>query len=322
MSAPFLDVVDLRKNYGGTVALAGVTFQVTEGEIFGLLGPNGAGKTTLLSILSCLLEATSGSARLLGRELVPSDREVRRLLGIVPQELALYDDLTATENLLFFGELYGLMGTDLRGQASSILTAVGLEEKADDRVRTFSGGMKRRLNLGAALMHRPRLLLLDEPTVGVDPQSRNRIFDEVRRLNGQGTTIVYTSHYMEEVQALCRRVGIIDQGRLQACDTVENLLHELEGLIRCRVHPFVPELKARLGELPGCRLTIRPPGRPAPAAEATEPELELSCRDVKATLVRVVAVLNELQIELVSLETEEPNLERVFLHRTGKALRD
>jgi ABC-2 type transport system ATP-binding protein len=315
MSAPFLDVVDLRKNYGGTAALAGVTFQVTEGEIFGLLGPNGAGKTTLLSILSCLLEATSGSARLLGRELVPADREVRRLLGIVPQELAIYDDLTATENLLFFGELYGLRGADLHSQAGSILTAVGLEEKAGDRVRTFSGGMKRRLNLGAALMHRPRLLLLDEPTVGVDPQSRNRIFDEVRRVNAQGATIVYTSHYMEEVQALCRRVGIIDQGRLQACDTVENLLHELEGLIRFRVHPFARELEARLRELPGCRLITRPTDGP-------EPELELGCRDVKGTLVRVVAVLNELQIELVSLETEEPNLERVFLHRTGKALRD
>jgi ABC-2 type transport system ATP-binding protein len=315
MPESFLDVLDLRKSYVGTPALAGVTFQVVEGEIFGLLGPNGAGKTTLLSILSCLLAPSGGLARLLGQPLVPANRQVRRLLGIVPQELAIYDDLTARENLLFFGELYGLGGHDLRSQADSILTAVGLEERANDRARTFSGGMKRRLNLGAALMHRPRLLLLDEPTVGVDPQSRARIFDEVRRLNADGTTIVYTSHYMEEVQALCPRVGIIDQGRLQACDTVVNLLRELEGLIRLELRAVPPGLDARLRVLPDCRISGR-------TSEEGRPVLELSCRDVNATLVRVVAALNESNAELIRLETEEPNLERVFLHRTGRALRD
>src|SRR5437016_2433674 len=223
MSTVLLEVVDLHKRYGDIVALQKVSFQVQEGEMFGLLGPNGAGKTTLLSIVSCLLTATSGEVRLLGRPVVSSDRELRRHLGIVPQELAVYGELTARENLHFFGELYGLGNAELRQRVDAILAAVGLEDRADQAVNTFSGGMKRRLNLGAALVHQPQILLLDEPTTGVDPQSRNRIFEEVRRLNAAGLTVIYTSHYMEEVQALCPRIGIIDHGRLVACDTRERL---------------------------------------------------------------------------------------------------
>ena len=203
----------------------GSTSKSPPGEIFGLLGPNGAGKTTLLSIIclpaDCRTPAKSVSrARRVGAD----DRELRRLIGIVPQELALYGELTARENLSFFGRLYGLTGATLAGRVLDVLDLVGLRDRADDRVESFSGGMKRRLNLGAALVHQPRLLLLDEPTTGVDPQSRNHIFEEVRRLNAAGLTIVYTSHYMEEVQALCPRVGIIDHGRLIACDTLPNLL--------------------------------------------------------------------------------------------------
>ena len=186
----FLEVLDLYKNYGPTRALDGVSFDVREGEVFGLLGPNGAGKTTLLSIVSCLTEPDGGEVRLLGRRLTESDREVRRLIGVVPQELAVYGELTARENLHFFGELYGLSGLRLRLRVDAVLAAVGLAERADERADTFSGGMKRRLNLGAALVHSPRLLLLDEPTVGVDPQSRNHIFEEVRRLNAAGATVV------------------------------------------------------------------------------------------------------------------------------------
>src|SRR5438445_6014059 len=216
MSRTFLEVQDLHKRYGRTVALDGITFQVAEGEMFGLLGPNGAGKTTLLSILSCLLGASAGEARLLGHPLRSAARDLRREIGIVPQELALYSELTARENLRFFGQLYGLKGALLRQRIDDVLAAVGLEDRADMRVDTFSGGMKRRLNLGAALVHEPRLLLLDEPTSGVDPQSRNHIFEEVRRINAAGVTVLYTSHYMEEVQSLCTRVGIIDHGRLIA----------------------------------------------------------------------------------------------------------
>ena len=201
-------------------------------------------------------------------------------------------------------------------QYLSALLEAELEDRADRRVDTFSGGMMRRLNLGAALVHRPRLLLLDEPTTGVDPQSRNHIFEEVRRLSRDGVTVVYTSHYMEEVQALCTRIGIIDHGRLVACDTLPGLLRRLAGLIRFRVPHLTPLLRDRIRRLPGVRL------REHPAEPENGHPLELECRDVKATLFDLVATLTELRIESVSLETEEPNLERVFLHLTGRELRD
>ena len=279
--------------------------------MFGLLGPNGAGKTTLLSIVSCLMEASAGEARLLGERISTSDRGLRRKIGIVPQELALYGELTASENLAFFGELYGLSGTTLRRRVAEVLEAVGLADRADHKVETFSGGMKRRINLGAALVHQPCILLLDEPTTGVDPQSRNHIFEEIRRVNREGTTVVYTSHYMEEVQTLCSRIGIMDHGRLIACDTLHALLQQMDGFLRFRVPDATPQLIERVRQLPAVRL-IEPDGQ----------GLEMECRDVKGTLLRLVALLNEMQIELISLETEEPNLERVFLHLTGRALRD
>jgi ABC-2 type transport system ATP-binding protein len=245
MAADLLTVEHLHKRYNGTVALEEVSFAVAEGELFGLLGPNGAGKSTLISILSCLSAATSGSARLGGEGLSPDNRAVRRWIGIVPQDLALYGDLTARENLAFFGRLYGLRGPELARQVDDVLTAVALTDRADGRVGTFSGGMKRRLNLGAALIHKPRIVYLDEPTVGVDPQSRAHIFAGVRRLNAAGTTVVYTSHYMEEVQALCARVGILDHGRLIACDTVPNLLQSVQepNLERVFLHLTGHELR-------------------------------------------------------------------------------
>jgi ABC-2 type transport system ATP-binding protein len=319
MAEPILEVLDVYKRYGPTVALDGVRFAVASGEVFGLLGPNGAGKTTLLSIISCLLFPTSGEVRVRGHTVRPSDLELRRAIGIVPQELAVYGQLTGRENLRFFGELYGLRGAELGRRVDEVLQAVALADRADGRVDTYSGGMKRRLNLGAALLHRPPLLLLDEPTVGVDPQSRHHIFEEVRRLNASGVTVVYTSHYMEEVQALCSRVGIMDHGRLIACDTLPGLLRQLEGLIRFRVKAVTPALCERLRELPGAHLLDRP--RAAPDL-ADGQVVEVECRDVKGTLLRVVGILNDLGAETTSLETEEPNLERVFLHLTGRGLRD
>ena len=218
-------------------------------------------------------------------------------LGIV----ALYAELTCRENLLFFGELFGLAGAALRGRVDQILSAVGLADRAHLRVRTLSGGMKRRLNLGAGLVHQPPLLLLDEPTVGVDPQSRNHIFEEVRRLNAAGVTVVYTSHYMEEVQALCSRIGIMDQGRLVACDTLAGLLQLLPGLIRFRLSELTPALREKLKALPDCRLLER------------GGTLELECPDVKASLLRLVSALQDFPGRLQTLEIEESNLERVFL---------
>lgn len=311
MSGASLQADNLTKHYGSVHSLNGVGFTVNPGEMFGLLGPNGAGKTTLLSILSLLLDPSLGSASLDGRSLRRNDRELKRWIGIVPQELAIYGELTARENLRFFGELYGLGGKKLGDRADAVLAIIGLEDRADSRAASFSGGMKRRLNLGVALMHEPRILFLDEPTTGVDPQSRNHLFEEIRRINRSGTTVIYTSHYMEEVQALCTRVGILDHGRLIACDTIPSMIRQLDGLIRLRVPRVTPELHERIESLPGVAVT-----------ERDETSLETSCKDVKGTLVQMLAVLNELQMELLGVETEEPNLERVFLHLTGRALRD
>ena len=306
-----LEVRDLRKDYGGTHALAGVSFAVNKGEMFGLLGPNGAGKTTLMSIVAGLLDPTAGQVFLDGKQFHRSDRAMRRLIGIVPQDLAIYNELTARENLRFFGELYGLGGAGLETRIDSILAAIGLADRADQRAGTYSGGMKRRLNLGASLVHEPKILLLDEPTTGVDPQSRNHIFEEVRRLNANGMTIVYTSHYMEEVQALCPRVGIMDQGKLIACDTLVSLLAQLPSRLRLSVRAASTKARARMQSLDVIRVT-------STGAET----IEIECRDMKRVLVQLVAILTEEQVEMTGLETEEPNLERVFLHLTGRALRD
>ncbi len=219
----------LRKNYDSITAVDGVSFNIMKGEVFGLLGPNGAGKTTTISILSGILQPTSGDVQVAGfnaREAAPA---MRMALGVVPQELSIYMKLTGRENLEFFGALYGMHGQDLNTRVDKMLDMVGLAERAGDRAANYSGGMKRRLNLAVGLMHNPGLLLLDEPTVGVDPQSRNHIFEGVRALNRQGLTVLYTSHYMEEVEALCHRVGIMDRGKLIACDTVPNLISSLGG---------------------------------------------------------------------------------------------
>ena len=324
---PIVEIQEVSKRYGDTVALSGVTLQVEKGEIFGLLGPNGAGKTTLLSLLSLLLEPTSGTIRVLGQSLRQAGRELRRHIGIVPQELAIYGELTARENLAFFGALYGLAETELRRRVQEVLAAVALEDRADERTHRFSGGMKRRLNLGVALVHQPELLLLDEPTTGVDPQSRNHIFEEIRRLNAQGVTILYTSHYMEEVQALCTRVGIIDHGKLIACDSLPVLLRTLPGVIRFRIADVSPAAGRRdedreMRPVPAAlfeRLARRPGAR---WRESDGQTFELECKDLKETLVQLLAALNDLQLDLAGLEIEEPDLERVFLHLTGRALRD
>ncbi len=306
-----LDVRNLVKRYGSTVAVAGVTLAVNEGEVFGLLGPNGAGKTTLLSIVSSLLAPTQGEVHLLGQKLTRWRRHMRSSIGIVPQELAIYEDLTARENLTFFGRLYGVSGEELRRRVDRTLDTIGLADRQRDRVSTFSGGMKRRLNLGAALIHKPRLLLLDEPTTGVDPQSRNHIFEEVRRLNAERVTIIYTSHYMEEVQTLCSRIGIMDHGRLIACDTLQGLLRKLSGVVRFRVPQMTDYLRERVEKLPESELVA-----------GDDNSYAIECKDVKTVLLQLVALLNEADVELTSLETEEPNLERVFLHLTGRGLRD
>lgn len=301
----------LRKWYGRQPAVQDVSLQIEPGELFGLLGPNGAGKTTLISILSALLRADSGSATIFGLPVTPKNRALRRLIGIVPQELALYGELSPRENLTFFGKLYGLQGRTLKRRVDQVLGAIGLSGRADDPAETFSGGMKRRLNLGLALVHEPKLLLLDEPTTGVDPQSRNHIFNEITSLNENGLTIIYTSHYMEEVQTLCRRIAIMDHGRVVACDTRENLLRLLPGQIRLTLPRSAPELLARLQGY--SVVTVH---------NTTERHLEVECPDTSECLKRLVPWLHELGLTETRIEVTEPNLERVFLQLTGHALRD
>ncbi|HJZ92765.1 MAG TPA: ABC transporter ATP-binding protein [Gemmataceae bacterium] len=311
MSIPVLEVIDVSKRFGRFEALRGVSLRVEAGELFGLLGPNGAGKTTLLNILACLSDPSTGSVRLFGKPLSRGDLSVRPLVGIATQDLAIYAELTARENLAFFGRLYGLGGPELLKRVDEVLELTTLRERADDRVGTFSGGMKRRLNLGVAVMHRPKVLYLDEPTAGVDPQSRHHIFGQVRALSAAGVTIVYTSHYMEEVQALCPRIAILDHGKVIACDTRTNLLRRLDGTLTIRVNRDLPAVVERVGRIPGVKVL-----------SAADETLTLGTQDVNWLTLQLVALLRELGIELLGLDAKEPTLEQVFLHLTDTAVRD
>src|SRR5512144_2679635 len=222
-----LEVNNLVKQYGDFAAVNGVTFDIQEGEVFSLLGPNGAGKTTTTSMLSTLYTPTSGDATIGGHSITREPMAVKQVIGVVPQELALYDDLTARENLVFWGQIYGLSGKSLNSRVDEVLEQIGLTDKAKNRVRTYSGGMKRRVNIGVGLLHKPRLLFMDEPTVGIDPQSRRAILDTVKDLNKQGMTVLYTTHYMEEAEELSDRVGIIDHGELIALGTQKELTQQV-----------------------------------------------------------------------------------------------
>jgi ABC-2 type transport system ATP-binding protein len=311
MTGAVIEVNDVWKKFGPTVALGGVTLAVERGELFGLLGPNGAGKTTLMSILAGLTDPDAGSVRLFGRPFTSRDRDLRRRVGIATQDLAVYPELTARENLAFFGKLYGLGGADLDRRVREMLEAVELTDRVDDRAGTFSGGMKRRLNLAAAVVHGPELLLLDEPTTGVDAQSRNHIFDRVKALNAAGLTIVYTSHYMEEVQTLCTRIAILDNGQVKACDTLPNLIQKLDAVVRVRLPVIPPGLAERVATLPGVK-----------QAESADGELKVVAADLAPVLPKLLAACGEFGLVPAALELDQPNLERVFLHMTGRALRD
>lgn len=257
----------LTKDFGALRAVDGLEMEVRRGDVFGFLGPNGAGKTTVISMLTGILPPTSGTARIGGHDIVRETAAAKRINGLVPQDLALYPTLSARDNLAFFGRIYGLSGSELRGRVDAMLDLVGLKERADDPIERYSGGMKRRANIAAGLLHQPRLLFLDEPTVGVDPQSRNHIFDSVRQLNQErGMSILYTSHYMEEVELLCDRVAIMDRGRIIALDTVKNLVGMLAGVIHVGLRQVTDELLEQLQALPSIRSAVAAPraaGTPA-----------------------------------------------------------
>lgn len=332
---PILEAKNLVKMYGDNAAVNDISFEVEEGEVFGLLGPNGAGKTTTISMLTGVLKPNSGTAAIGGFDIRRQMGEAKKLIGLVPQELALYPTLSARANLSFFGSVYGLRGKGLKERVEDVLRIVALTDRADDAVETYSGGMKRRVNIAAGLVHQPRLLFLDEPTVGVDPQSRHHIFDSVLRLNRErGMSIIYTTHYMEEVELLCQRVGIIDQGKLIALDGVKNMIGMLgEGVIYLTLGRADEQMLGEISRLPAvCSATLVPAPLAAPPAPGEEPpdmaqastgqQVKIEVEESRSALVSVFSYLNNRDVEVLSVEILEPNLESVFLHLTGKKLRE
>jgi len=313
-----LEVHDLTKRYGDFVAVKAISFDIREGEIFSLLGPNGAGKTTTISVLSTLYAPTSGDALIAGHSVTKDPMAVRQVIGVVPQDLALYDDLSARENLAFWGQMYNLGGKALKTRIAEVLEQIGLTEKADQRVKTYSGGMKRRVNIGVGLLHRPRLLFMDEPTVGIDPQSRRAILDSVKALNKQGMTVLYTTHYMEEAQELSDRVGIIDHGELIALGTQADLTRQVGQSETLILHvgesesvEAIAALVAAVRDLDGVL-----------KADAIDQDISIIAAQAEEILAPVVTLANAHGIRIRSVDIREPNLEAVFLHLTGRALRD
>lgn len=306
-----LEVKQLVKRYGNNLAVSDISFSVAKGEVFGLLGPNGAGKSSTINIITGLIRKDAGTVTVGGFDLDKNLNKTKRLIGIVPQDLAIYGDLTALQNVRFFGALYGLKGEELKNQALSTLALVGLSDKAGDKVKTFSGGMKRRLNIACGLVHRPQMLILDEPTVGIDPQSRNHIMEAILKLNQEGMTILYTTHYMEEAEQLCCRIAIMDAGQIIAQGT----LPELRGLIE---ENWFINLKLK-GEAPLAAL------RGVQGVEQIDLSgsvLRFRCRGKFTQLRDILEVAAQHKAEVLDLSVEEPNLEDVFLALTGKKLRD
>jgi ABC-2 type transport system ATP-binding protein len=315
MAQPILTTKDLKKNYGDFEAVKGISFNVLRGEIFSLLGPNGAGKTTTISMLSCLLNPTAGEAEINGHKIPKESMAVKKVIGVVPQEIALYDTLSARQNLVFWGQMYEMSGKPLDNRIDEVLEQIGLTDRANDRVETFSGGMKRRLNIGVGLMHRPQLLFMDEPTVGIDPQSRRRILDTVKELKAQGMTLLYTTHYMEEAEELSDRVGIIDHGKLIALGTQKELTKLVGSQETLRLHlgegDGSEEMAERLQSLPAVL-----------HAGGANGEVVLTVEEAAEALPSIVSAANDANVRIRSIDIEEPNLEAVFLHLTGRALRD
>lgn len=311
--ANVLECRDLKKSFGENAAVKGVGFHIAEGETYGLLGPNGAGKTTTISMVTGLLERDSGEVLIDGQPLTTRSVEARRGIGLVPQDLAIYPDLTATENLVFFGKLYNMSGADLKKRVEEVLEIIGLTDRGDDRTDEYSGGMKRRLNIGIGLLHKPRLLLLDEPTVGVDPQSRNAILESVEQLSGEGMAVLYTTHYMEEAERLCDRVGIIDLGVIKAEGTRRELIQMIGQRDRVRLQasgPCEAGVEA-LASLPVVK-----------EAGVRDGGIEMLVDDASNWIAEILGKVSGAGVSITSVDVDEPNLESVFLHLTGRALRD
>ncbi len=307
-----IEVERLRKSYGSFVAVDDVSFTVQPGKIFGLLGPNGAGKSTAIGCISGLLQPTEGRVRVNGYDVVKEGKAAKQGLGVVPQELSLYEDVSATENLLFWGAAYGMRGSELKGRTHDVLTYTGLLDRAEEPVKNYSGGMKRRINFGCAIMHRPKVLLLDEPTVGVDPQSRVRLFEMVKEQVAHGTSVLYTTHYMQEAELLCDELAIFDHGKLIADGTLEDLRGMVgeKDILRLAGNFDAEKARAALTPLPDVQVVT-----------AESDRIRLSVADASRRLPELFEAITRAGGEVRETTLSQPSLETLFLKLTGKELR-
>ncbi len=309
-----LSVQELKKSFGKFDAVKGVSFSIEKGESFSLLGPNGAGKSTIINMITGLFPPSSGEIQINEIDVIKNAKQAQKIIGVVPQEIALYETLSAKENLKFWGRMYDLSGKELEKSVDEVLEIIGLTDRAKDKVSTFSGGMKRRVNIGAAILHQPEVLIMDEPTVGIDPQSRNHILETVKRLNNEGMTIIYTSHYMEEVEYLCERIGIIDHGELIACGTLKELRETIGD--RSRIVLTLDR---------GTSLDILNVGKGKFAEkdiQLQDNKLMIFHKEPQLILSDLIQLVTNSGTRVTSVEIIEPNLESVFLHLTGRSLRD
>jgi len=311
-----LTVQDLRKSFGSLEAVKGVSFTVEKGESYGLLGPNGAGKSTTINMITGLFAPTSGEIRIKNIDVIKYPKNAQKWIGVVPQEIALYQAMSARENLKFWGRMYDLSGDELEKSVDQVLEIIGLTERAKDKVETFSGGMKRRVNIGAAILHRPELLIMDEPTVGIDPQSRNHILETVKRLNSEGMTIIYTSHYMEEVEYLCERVGIIDHGELIASGTLSDLRETIGN--HSRIILTIDKETANVEKITQALSGIFSKRD----IQIQDHQVMVFHKEPQLILSDFIQSVTKTGTKITSVDIVEPNLESVFLHLTGRNLRD
>jgi len=309
----FIEIKNLVKRYKGNTAVDNINFHIEKGELFGLLGPNGAGKSTVISMLSGVLKPSSGNIYINGNDVVEKNMMVKKILGLVPQDIALYPTLSAKENLMFWGKMYGVPKVVLKSRVSEVLQIVGLEERKNEMIKNYSGGMKRRINIGAALLHNPEILIMDEPTVGIDPQSRNHILETVKKLNQEGMTIIYTSHYMEEVEYLCKQIGIMDKGKLIAFGNKDDIKKTVinKEKIEIKLSQITPVIGETIKELPSVEKLI-----------IKDRDITIYSKGNGELLADIISITNKAKIKILSINIEEPNLESVFIHLTGKALRD
>ena len=306
-----IEVKDLKKANNGREALKGISFGIKAGEFYGLLGPNGAGKTTTISILSSILNPDSGEVIIGSNSLKNSPKDIKKIIGVVPQELAVYNELTAFENLMFWGSFYNVSKNELSNRANALLKLFGLEDRKGEKVKNYSGGMKRRINIASSLLHQPRVLFMDEPTVGIDPQSRNLIFEVIEKLHREGMTIVYTTHYMEEAERLCDRIGIIDNGKIIAEGTLDELKNSNA------VKETIAMTFLMLSKNDSVKLSSS-----CPDMKQMNNTIHFYSPNVKTDLSKLVLLCNQIGLEIVNIEILKANLETIFLQLTGKQLRD